>query len=58
MQGWWVFLLIGFLAGFVAGGEWRHRLWKNQDRAFAEEQIEIQRQHIELLQKQQSTGCD
>ncbi|HZS57577.1 MAG TPA: hypothetical protein VFA65_24465 [Bryobacteraceae bacterium] len=52
MQDWWFFLLIGLGIGFVIGGEWRHRLFKKQDRALMEDQIRVMRDHILLLKAQ------
>lgn len=52
MEGWWLFLLIGLLLGFMAGGQWRHRLFKKQDRALMEDQIRVMSDHILLLKTQ------
>lgn len=57
MEGWWFFLIIGLVLGFMAGGEWRHRLWKN-DRYWAEEQIKTQKEHIALLRSRLAVTPD
>lgn len=50
MEGWWIFLFLGLLFGFILGGEYRHRLWNKNDRYWTEQTIKTLREHVKLLQ--------